>query len=205
VARARPRWNGEFDVSSEQQALKRRLMLREAGAAFNERGFHNVSLDEVATRLGISKTVFYYYFRDKNHLLLSCVEIGFELAEDALDVAEAAGGPALDKVVAFTRTYVQGITSEFGTCAVLTDLNSLQADDLKGVRLRQRAFGRRLKKLVDLGLADGSIKVSDSRAAVSWIVSAPLMIPHLTRLWQKQGTAWLCDHYVEFTRRSLSA
>ncbi|GGC86574.1 TetR/AcrR family transcriptional regulator [Chelatococcus reniformis] len=204
VTQARPRWNGEFESSSEQQALKRRLILREAGAAFNERGFRNVSLDEVAVKLGISKTVCYYYFRDKNHLLLSCVEIGFELAEHALDVAEALDGRGLDRVVAFTRTYVEGITSDFGSCAVLTDMNSLHADDLKAVRTRQRQFGRRLIKLVEAGQADGSIDVANARAAVSWIVSAPLMIPRLTELWQSQGTAWLADHYAEFTRRSLA-
>jgi AcrR family transcriptional regulator len=203
VSRPRARWNGEFDVTSEQHNAKRRLILREAGAAFNEHGFRNVSLDEVALKLGISKTVCYYYFRDKNHLLLSCVEIGFELAEHALDVAEATDGKAIDKVVEFTRRYVSGITSELGTCAVLTELNSLNADDLKAVRARQRTFGRRLLKLVEAGQADGSIVVDDARAAVSWIVSAPLMIPRLTQLWQHQGTAWLGDNYAEFTRRSL--
>ncbi|MFY4519898.1 TetR/AcrR family transcriptional regulator, partial [Escherichia coli] len=146
MTRARTRWNGEFDPTSAQQALKRRLILREAGAAFSDRGFRNVSLDEVALRLGISKTVCYYYFRDKNHLLLSCVEIGFELAERALDVAENMAAPGIDKVVEFTRTYVEGITSELGTGAVLTELNSLSEADLKVVRARQRLFGRRLLK-----------------------------------------------------------
>ena len=95
MARARTRWNGEFDSSTEQHNQKRRLILREAGAAFNEHGFRNVSLDDVGEKLGISKTVCYYYFRDKNHPLLSCVEIGFGLAEGALDVAEALDGRVL--------------------------------------------------------------------------------------------------------------
>jgi AcrR family transcriptional regulator len=204
-SRSRRRWNGEFSPSTEDQAAKRRLILREAGALFNERGFHNVSLDEVAVKLGITKTVCYYYFKDKNHLLLSCVEIGFELAERALDAAEAAAGQALDQVVEFTRCYVRNITSELGTCAVLTDLQSLNEADLKAVRARQRLFSRRLVALIKRGIEDGSIQVSDSRVAVSWIVSGPLMIPKLSDLWKKQGTAWLADHYAEFTRRSLSA
>jgi TetR/AcrR family transcriptional regulator len=205
VARIRTRWNGEFETSHEQQVLKKRLMLREAAAAFNERGFHNVSLDEVAVRLGISKTVFYYYFKDKNHLLLSCVEIGFELAEDAIGTAEKHEGNYLEKVVAFVHAYVTGITSEIGTCAVLTELTSLHADDLQAVRKRQRAFGRRLVRLVEQGRADGSIQVDNARAAVSWILSPPLTIPRLTQLWQIEGSVWLADHFAEFTRRSLTA
>ena len=48
MSRPRARWNAEIDVTSEQHTAKRRLILREAGAAFNEHGFRNVSLDEVA-------------------------------------------------------------------------------------------------------------------------------------------------------------
>lgn len=204
-AKVKAKWNGEFGPSTEQQDLKRRLLLRAAAAAFNERGFHNVSLDEVAAKLGISKTVCYYYFRDKNHLLLSCVEIGFELAEEALRAAEAVDGPGLEKAIELTRKYVEGLTSEIGTCAVVADVNSLHEEDLKAVRTRQRAFGRRLEKLVQLGMEDGSIVASDARSAASWIVSGPLMIPRLSGLWQKGGTVGLAEKYAEFTRRSLSA
>lgn len=205
MTRERARWNGEFDPSAEQHAAKRRLILREAGVAFNRHGFRNVSLDDVAVRLGISKTVCYYYFRDKNHLLLSCVEIGFELAERALDAAEALDAPGLERVVLFTREYVRSITSELGSCAVLTELHSLADADLKAVRARQRAFGRRLIKLIDTGRADGSIDIDDPRAAVSWIVSPVLMIPRLAELWGRRGTAWMADSFAEFTRRSLTA
>ena len=203
MARARTRWNGEFDSTAEQHNQKRRLILREAGAAFNEHGFRNVSLDKVGEKLGISKTVCYYYFRDKNHLLLSCVEIGFELAEGALDVAEALHASGLDRAAAFMRSYVQGITSELGTCAVLTELHSLQPADLQAVRARQRRFGRRLLKLVEAGMADGSIQVENARSAVSWIVSAPLMIPRLSQMWQTRGTSELAEDYAGYTRRSL--
>lgn len=204
MARVKAKWNGEFEAPSSQQSAKRRMLLREAAGAFNERGFHNVSLDEVAARLGISKTVCYYYFRDKNHLLLSCVEIGFELAEGALKMAEATQANGLEKMVVLIRNYVEGLTSEIGACAVVADLNSLHEDDLKAVRQRQRTFGRRLEKVVQLGMDDGSIDVTDARAAANWVLSGPLMIPRLSGLWQKSGAEDLAEKYAEFTRRSLS-
>ena len=203
MPRAKPKWNGEFEAVATLQTAKRRMLLREAAAGFNERGFHNVSLDEVAARLGITKAVCYYYFRDKNHLLLSCIEIGFELAEQALDVGETTAGSGLDKVVAMTRSYVEGLTSDIGACAVVGDLNSLQDDDLKVVRQRQRAFGRRLEQLVQSGMDDGSIEAGDARAAASWIVSAPLSIPRLSGLWQKGGIDGLADKYAAYARRAL--
>jgi len=203
VARTKLRWNGEFESSEEQHRLKRRVILREVGRAFNERGFYNVSLEEVALRLGISKTVFYYYFRDKNDLLLSCIDIGFELAETALQKAEATEGNGLDRVTAFTRAYVEGITSELGACAVLAELNAVRDEDRKTVRKRQRVFGRRLLKLVIQGVDDGSIEVEDPKSAVSWIISPPLMARRLNEFWEGQGASRLADWYADFARRSL--
>ncbi|HWS75543.1 MAG TPA: TetR/AcrR family transcriptional regulator, partial [Quisquiliibacterium sp.] len=101
------KWKGEFDATPDQHALKRRLILLEAGQAFNARGYSDVSLDQVAARLGISKTVCYYYFRDKNDLLMSCAEIGMELYESALAVGESTDGKAIDKLVEFIRAYVR--------------------------------------------------------------------------------------------------
>ncbi len=203
MPRAKPKWNGEFQAVATLQTAKRRMLLRAAAAGFNERGFHNVSLDDVAARLGITKAACYYYFRDKNHLLLSCVEIGFELAEEALGVGEAVPGPGIERVVAMTRAYVAGLMSEIGACAVVGDLNSLQEDDLKVVRLRQRAFGRRLEKLMQAGIDDGSIEVDDARAAASWVLSGPLMVPRLSSLWQKGGIEGLAEKYAGYTRRAL--
>ncbi|TXL74428.1 TetR/AcrR family transcriptional regulator [Vineibacter terrae] len=203
VARIKLRWNGEVESSEEQQRLKRRVILREAGRAFNERGFHNVSLDEVALELGISKTVFYYYFRNKNDVLLSCVEIGFELAEEALRAAETQEGTGLDRIATFVRTYVEGINSELGTCAVFSELNSLHPDDLKKVRKRQRMFGRRVMKLVTQGIADGSVAVEDVKSAAGWIISPPLMMPRVPEFWRDRSGAQLATWYADFARRAL--
>ena len=125
------------------------------------------------------------------------------LAEEALRAAEAQEGTGLDRIATFVRTYVEGINSELGTCAVFSELNSLHPDDLKKVRKRQRMFGRRVMKLVTQGIADGSVVVEDVKSAAGWIISPPLMMPRVPEFWRDRSGAQLAAWYADFVRRAL--
>ncbi len=197
------KWKGEFDATPDQHALKRRLILLEAGQAFNARGYSDVSLDQVAARLGISKTVCYYYFRDKNDLLMSCAEIGMELYESALAVGEATDGKAIDRLVEFIRAYVRGIMSENGTCAMFNDLYALRPESLELIRKRQRKAFRRLRKLLELGLADGSVVAENVIDSANWLLSAPLLVRRMADAERGRDYSHLADNYAELARRSL--
>lgn len=197
------RWNGEFSTVQEQQDTKRRLLLREAGRAFSEKGFHNTTLDEVATRLGISKTIFYHYFGNKNDVLKACVEIGFEIATRALEQVTERGGNGLDKVVEFVRLYTEGITSELGACAVILEIRSLAADDYKTFNEAQKYFDGKLRAFIQEGLDDGSIDVPDVNVAVNWIMGAPSVMARWYRSGGRLTAQEVASQYAEFAKRSL--
>ena len=197
------RWNGEIDTSEQQQLAKRRLLLREAGRAFGERGFHNTTLDDVALSLGISKTIFYHYFGNKNDVLKTCVEIGFEIADGALATVLTQELDGLGRVTEFVRLYVEAITSEIGACAVVLEMKSLRAEDYQRFLTRQRAFDRKLRNLVQSGIDDGSIADTDVRAAVSWIMGGPSMLARWFRPSGRISAQEIASHYAAFARRSL--
>src|SRR3546814_6423581 len=48
---------------------KKEAVLRAAVDLFNERGFHATSLDDIASRLGITKKAIYNYFGNKDQVL----------------------------------------------------------------------------------------------------------------------------------------
>ena len=49
-------------------------MVASAERLFSERGYHGVSMDEIATASGITKPMLYEYFGSKEGLFLACVE-----------------------------------------------------------------------------------------------------------------------------------
>jgi AcrR family transcriptional regulator len=197
------RWNGEVSTPEDQQNAKRRLLLREAGRAFSEHGFHNTTLDNVATKLGISKTIFYHYFGNKNDVLKTCVEVGFEIADNALNEVSRTDSRGIDRITEFVRLYVEGITSEIGACAVIIEMKSLKAEDYKSFLTRQRAFDRKLRKVVQDGIDDGSIDVPDAGVAVSWIMGAPTILARWFRPGGRIDAADIAIQYATYARRSL--
>jgi AcrR family transcriptional regulator len=76
--------------------LERELqMLEVAGKAFAARGFHAVSMDEIAERAGISKPMLYHYFGSKEGLYVAYVrQQGAALLAGMRDAAEPGAPPA---------------------------------------------------------------------------------------------------------------
>ena len=56
------------------RAVREAQMVAAAERLFSERGYHGVSMDEIAAASGISKPMLYEYFGSKEGLFLACVE-----------------------------------------------------------------------------------------------------------------------------------
>ena len=69
-------------------------MVAAAERLFSERGYHGVSMDEIAAASGISKPMLYDYFGSKEGLLLACVERARgRLFEEIAAAVRGAGTP----------------------------------------------------------------------------------------------------------------
>src|SRR2546427_9900091 len=74
--------------AQEKQDL-RQAILTAAGELFLEQGYERFSLRKVAERIGYSPTTIYLYFRDKDDLLFTVVDEGFERFGHQLAAAAA--------------------------------------------------------------------------------------------------------------------
>jgi TetR/AcrR family transcriptional regulator len=92
---ARPRANDYDD--------KRAAILREAARLFATRGFDRTSMTEIAAALGVSKALFYHYYRSKDDLLFDIIRS--HLAE-LVEAAEGADDPGLPPEARLHRVIV---------------------------------------------------------------------------------------------------
>jgi AcrR family transcriptional regulator len=84
-----------FQTPEQRQAdraAKRDAVLRAAVRMFNEKGFHQTSLDDVAARLGISKPTIYHYLGNKDQVLLECVTRGLGQIIEAAEARQKRHG-----------------------------------------------------------------------------------------------------------------
>ena len=66
------------DIASRKQAFVREEILGSATHLFAERGYRAVTIDDVAANLGYTKSVVYYYFKNKNEILWQIINRIFD-------------------------------------------------------------------------------------------------------------------------------
>src|SRR5690606_317209 len=100
--------------------LKRDALLREAIAAFNQKGFHATSVGDIATSLGVTKAALYHYFPNKHALLFEAFAEALRVGFESLEKADKAGRSGLEKLQMAIQEYLQVTLSEMSRCVIIT-------------------------------------------------------------------------------------
>jgi AcrR family transcriptional regulator len=80
-------------------------ILSAAAEVLAERGYHGLSLDEIADRLDLSKASLYHYFPSKEALVSSCLEqLGGALNDQLRSLVEAHPGTATEQLGLLIRS-----------------------------------------------------------------------------------------------------
>ena len=146
-----------FDRGAQRQR-KRMALLQEAARLINARGIAAVSLEEVASSLGISKAAVYYYFTGKQELVFECYALSFGVWEAALDEAGRRGRTGLEKVEIFVRTYLEDGLESLQPMILVREQEALDASFRQRVEGRRRALRDRLRAFLEDGARDGSLR-----------------------------------------------
>src|SRR6202048_986586 len=70
-------WRASRERQHDRE-VKREAVIRAAAHAFNHKGYHNTSLDDIAAALQVTKPTVYYYVTNKEQLLFECFVAGVE-------------------------------------------------------------------------------------------------------------------------------
>lgn len=148
------------DRAREREA-KRQAVLTAAVRMFNERGFRETSLDDVAASLGVTKPVLYHYFGNKDQILFACIDAGLGQLRPAAAAARTMPGTGLDRLKAFLVSYAELNMTDFGRSFVLTRPETLSAESAERFRAFKREIDGNLRELIAAAAADGSAVVRD--------------------------------------------
>lgn len=160
----------------QQREIKRNAVLSTAAQLFNERGFHATSLDDIATRLNVSKPTLYYYVKNKDEILIACVRQGLQMTLEGIEESRKAGGKAIDQLIACMRVYARIVTMDFGMCLIRVGDEELPPESRQELRRLKSDIDMEFRRLVEQGVVEGSIKPCDPKmtafliaGALSWI------------------------------------
>lgn len=172
AGKRRARWNDALASVPDPREIRKRALVVAAGRAFGAKGFHNTTLDDIADALAVTKPALYRYVKSKNEILFECHRIAIGMAEDSLDEAQQQCDTPLETIRLYVELYIRRMTSELGTCVVLTEYYSMSPEHHRLIQQRRRALDTRLRTLVEQAIASNEIEPCDPKLAVFFFMGA---------------------------------
>lgn len=154
------------DVRAAVTNLKRERIVAAAADLFYADGFVITTLDAVAERLNVTKPFIYAHFRSKGELLGVICAHGIRASLDALDRVLATDVPATDKLSALMHGFMSAVLDNQKNIGIYTrEEKHLDAKDRKTIEDMRREFDRKLRALLDAGVASGEFEIADTQMA----------------------------------------
>lgn len=149
---------------------KRAAVLTTAASMFCRRGYTATQMADVAAELGVTKPTIYYYFRNKEDVLVACFEVGFEQIQATLREAEGRNGR--ERLRRVLIAYAELMGEDFGKCTVQIPVTDLSEESRKRVNRQKRRFDDQVRALVREAVEDGSIGPCDPKLATFTILGS---------------------------------
>lgn len=153
-----------FALGSEaisQAPTSRESFLMAATELINQRGYHSVSVDEIAAALKLTKGAFYHHNTDKEDLLLACCSRTLDVMREALCRSEPGLPPVVRLVDATLALAAHQADGRRGRLLRLYVLSELPPDQRQRVLLEYKLVALRFAAMISAGIADGSVKPMD--------------------------------------------
>jgi TetR/AcrR family transcriptional regulator len=193
-----PIWKKAQELQAE---LRKDVVLAEAAALFNVKGYHATSLTEVADRLGLTKTAIYYYVKNKNDLLYQTYLCSLDEIDQATTDAEANGKNGLDKLCQYvlSKAFVHPQAS-----ALVSEIDAVtDAKKREEIRKRLRGVNKRIAQWIHEGIEDGSIEPCDPDLAGRFVMGAFNWMPRWINSHEKSFEE-VTNYFVGLIRKTLA-
>lgn len=146
-------------LKERQRQEREALILRVATDLFAERGYHEMSLDDIAARVGISKGTIYLHFARKEDLVIALLEQGIGAFLKSFDETLSSSASPTEKLRAIIAQFHFSMADQrhqvIGALLQNPEIHSRMAEFRQGMRQRWEEPRRRLTEVIEQGKAEG--------------------------------------------------
>jgi AcrR family transcriptional regulator len=163
--------------------------------SFGERGYHGVSIRDLAGAAGIQPSSVYAHFPSKEALLFDIVMLGHVTQRDAVDAAVLAAGPEpADQLWAFVRAHVHMHATYRMLARVCNrELAALSPDNEAAVREVRTSAVRLLEGVLTRGQRLGAFAMPDVYLTAAAIGAMGIRVAE----WWVPGDDYTADQIAE--------
>jgi AcrR family transcriptional regulator len=150
---------------------------------FNERGFDGTSIEDLARRLGISKSAIYHHVESKDALLGLALDHALTGLEEVAEKVRSLNGPAIDRLQRLLRDSVGVLVERLPYVTLLVRVRG-NSDVERQALARRRRLDRLAAELVKEAVGDGDVRPDIDPAVTARLLFG--MVNSLTE-WLKPG------------------
>ena len=192
-------------MSSTRDILKARKqsqvqdeILRVSARLIAERGYRGVTIDEIATELGFTKSAIYYYFETKAQILWRIFESNYDGYMEMAAAVRDLRLPPREAMRRITRQHAMAVIERREWTAIYFHAeNELTEDQRRIIRKRKRDYDAIIEEIFASGVREGVFKDIPPHIAVSGILG---MCNWLHVWFNEKGRITpdeIADHYVK--------
>ena len=159
-------------------------LLAAAVAVFDERGYEATSVEEIAARLGVTKSAIYHHVPSKGELLRLALDRALDALFAVTTEPAATSGPAIARLEHVVRGSVRVLVAELPFVRLLLRLRG-NTDVERAALERRRRFDRIVTDLVRAAGREGDVRPDVDPALISRLLSGT--VNSLTEWYRPDG------------------
>jgi AcrR family transcriptional regulator len=128
-----------------------------AARTFTERGYDGTSMDELARKLGITKSAIYHHVTGKHELLRLATDRALDGLSAVIAEAAAVDGPAIDRLEHVVRRSVEVLVDELPYVTLLLRVRGNTTVERRALA-RRREIDHAISALVAQAEAEGDVR-----------------------------------------------
>lgn len=161
----------------------RASLVRAAGEIFEQDGFVDARITDIARAARVATGTFYSYFDSKEAIFREVADVMIDELYQQSHVGELAGSDPQARIAAANRLYVEALARHAGLYSVVIQVASINPEFRRHRQASRRAFveraARGLRQLQDSGQADRSLDAPLTAAMLCGMVENYAEVRHL--------------------------
>ena len=192
-------------LKAKKQSYVQDEILASAARLFAERGFRAVTIGDIASSLGYTKSVIYYYFKSKNELLWMIFSRIYDSYFEAVNEVAARGLPPDQALAEIIRRHALNVMERRDWTAIyFREEAELDERQRRQITKKKRQYDALIEEIYEQGVKQGMFRSIPAHVAVSGILG---MCNWLYIWYNQQGSmsaATIADHYASLLANGYS-
>ena len=170
-------------LTEEEQAKRRHEIFHQVVPIFLKKGFHETSMQEIASAAGLGKSTLYDYFKTKDKILIYFFEDQLDdMTTEAQKIAmqNAAADVRLRKIM---EAYIESLQANKSLFLRLSiESQRLKLDSQKQIQDKRHAYQDMIRALIQEGIREGVFRKVNSLLAARLLISGMAPVVYGSRL-----------------------